>query len=321
LENDRDLAVFAGQFVPLKIETQGETWGKWASKYRPEGNGIPIIYVIRADGEMLYGKSGSLRGKDLLNLIAGTLQKSGRSFNAQQLAALTSLVNQMKSGLENDDLGTAFQAIAPLSKIGEIGNLQSYSTVALEADQLVKQVAAGAEKAIAESQAKSEIDSTAFEGVVELVSAKHQLNVIPKLKQTVAVALSAVADDDQLQPYLLPAEMLARAERYASQNTKSGNKQAFATYNKVVETYAGKPAEKVARQRLAKLAANSGQPAVPNNDSYRIWTDITGKFKIDAKLLDYNDGKVRLQRKDGQIITLEEKKLSPVDRALLELEL
>jgi len=45
------------QFVPLKVETAGEPWQKWATKYKPEGKGIPIIYVIRSDGQMMYGKT------------------------------------------------------------------------------------------------------------------------------------------------------------------------------------------------------------------------------------------------------------------------
>ncbi|MFT7644102.1 MAG: hypothetical protein ACI9G1_005868, partial [Pirellulaceae bacterium] len=253
METDRNLAVFAGQFVPLKIETKGQVWGKWASTYRPEGQGIPIIYVIRADGEMLYGKSGSLQGNDLLNLLAASLQKSGRSFDGKQLSTLTTLVAQMKTGLENKELPTAFQALRPLSKLGEPGNLQSYSTLALEADQLAQQVMTQAETALAESQEKLKDDSTAFEGVVELMSAKLQLAAIPKLKQLTDIAIRTVSKDPTLKDYIRPAEKLARGEAFANLKTPAADKQAATAYSAVIKTHAGTPAEKIARERLAKL--------------------------------------------------------------------
>jgi hypothetical protein len=41
LQTDQSLARYAGWFIPLKIETRGEQWSQWASKYRHEGNTIP----------------------------------------------------------------------------------------------------------------------------------------------------------------------------------------------------------------------------------------------------------------------------------------
>src|SRR5688572_22240723 len=55
LSTDRSLAVFAGQFVPLKVTTDGNAdWGTWSRKYPVEGNGIPKFYIIRADGTKMF---------------------------------------------------------------------------------------------------------------------------------------------------------------------------------------------------------------------------------------------------------------------------
>jgi hypothetical protein len=50
LSTDTTIAPLVTQFVPLKVDTDGDGWGEWATKYRHEGNGIPILFVIRADG-------------------------------------------------------------------------------------------------------------------------------------------------------------------------------------------------------------------------------------------------------------------------------
>ncbi len=51
LQRDQSLARYAGWFIPLKIETNGSEWGKWVSRYQHEGNSIPIVFVVRADGQ------------------------------------------------------------------------------------------------------------------------------------------------------------------------------------------------------------------------------------------------------------------------------
>ena len=55
LKTDVSLARYSGWFVPLKIDIKGEQWGPWATKYKYEGRGIPILFVVRSDGEQLFG--------------------------------------------------------------------------------------------------------------------------------------------------------------------------------------------------------------------------------------------------------------------------
>ena len=46
----------------------------------------------------------------------------------------------------------------------------------------------------------------------------------------------------------------------------------------------------------------------------RKWTDVTGKYSIEAELVELKDGQVRLRKPDGQVITLPLEKLSAADR-------
>lgn len=48
----------------------------------------------------------------------------------------------------------------------------------------------------------------------------------------------------------------------------------------------------------------------------RQWTDVTGKFSVEAQFVELKDGQVRLRKTDGQEITVPLKKLSPTDRQL-----
>lgn len=100
LESDQSLAVFVGQFVPLKLVTDGNReWSKWARQYPVEGNGIPRLYVVRADGEQLYARVGSLRGDALPQMLFTTLQRAGRSFNDAETALLKSSVEAAEKAM------------------------------------------------------------------------------------------------------------------------------------------------------------------------------------------------------------------------------
>ena len=50
----------------------------------------------------------------------------------------------------------------------------------------------------------------------------------------------------------------------------------------------------------------------------RTWSDATGKYTIEADLVDCRDGVVRLKKPDGQIISFPLSKLSAADRALIQ---
>jgi hypothetical protein len=46
----------------------------------------------------------------------------------------------------------------------------------------------------------------------------------------------------------------------------------------------------------------------------RVWTDSSGTYRIEARLVDFVDGKVRIERKDGKVLTLPLDRLSEADQ-------
>jgi hypothetical protein len=57
------------------------------------------------------------------------------------------------------------------------------------------------------------------------------------------------------------------------------------------------------------LAADDPKP--------RTWTDATGSFTVEAVFVDLSDGKVRLKKTDGRVITVELEKLSSADQQVV----
>ena len=49
----------------------------------------------------------------------------------------------------------------------------------------------------------------------------------------------------------------------------------------------------------------------------RTWTDASGKHKLKAELVEFKDGKVRLKRGDGKVLSMSISKLSKSDQQFL----
>ena len=50
----------------------------------------------------------------------------------------------------------------------------------------------------------------------------------------------------------------------------------------------------------------------------RKWTDITGKFSVEAELVDVGDGKVRLKKENGKVVSIPIERLSLSDRSFVD---
>lgn len=68
--------------------------------------------------------------------------------------------------------------------------------------------------------------------------------------------------------------------------------------------------------KAKKTTSNSDE--TPKRDAFRNWTDKTGKFTIDAQLVEVVDEKVILKRRDGSILTVPMASLSKADQDFLK---
>ncbi len=84
------------QFVPVKLDVASKEYAQWRQDHPSEGNTIPKLFVVRADGETLYGRSGSLNGSELPNMLTRALQNSGRILNSKEATMLTRAADEFE---------------------------------------------------------------------------------------------------------------------------------------------------------------------------------------------------------------------------------
>jgi len=313
LNTDGSIASLVAQFVPLKVETDGPNWGQWATRYRHEGTGIPILYVIRADGEKLYGQSGSKEGAELPQFLIAHLRNSGTIFSNQQLATIKSVVDDVNKALGEGDAFTAVKRAETLRKLGTPGKLGSHATVAKQADELYVKLVEQGKMALSDAQQKLTGDDK-FAGVLGVVSTSRIYGVIPDLKKELAVAERDLGKNAELKPLVQAAEPLDRALALAGQKTSTLQKQGITALAAIVTRNANPAATEVAKAKLAELGADV-PAATATSKGPRTWTDATGKFKIEAELVRVADGKVELKKADGTVVSVPLDKLSAADQA------
>ena len=248
LQTDQSLARYAGWFIPLKIETRGEDWQKWASKYRHEGNGIPIVFVVRADGEQLFGKSGSLPGPALPLMLQQVLSQSGTIYNDRQLAVLASSVDKAQQALDAEREAEAVTALTQLSQLGTLGNLGSYAAAAVQADSLVQDLIGRARERLAPVQQQLADASSRLEGALALLELRRVYRPLPEVREELDEAFTAARSNPEWRETMDVAELLDQARQWIDK--PSGQRRATTILNRILAEHAGTPAAELAAKWL-----------------------------------------------------------------------
>jgi hypothetical protein len=319
LQTDRSLARYAGWFVPLKIETNGAEWGKWSRQYRAEGRSIPIIYVVRADGKQLFGKSGALPGMELPMMIQHALAQAGTIYNDQQLQELGSTFEKAKQSFDNGDDGAAVQELIKLRRFGSLGNFGSHAQVALETDKLAQTLIEQGKSALAAAKEKLAQENTRLEGALALMETRRLYLALPPLKDEILPVITEARTDDELRDLLRQAEKLDEARDLMQQPT--GKRRALLTLRRLATDNPGTPAASLAaewiREHYPEESVDIPDKATPPPKSKEIhtWTSDSG-HKVEAALVGYGYAEttkapyVVLKTRDGKQVNVPFARLS-----------
>ena len=313
--------MFAGQFVPLKLTTDGNReWSRWARQYPIEGRGIPRLYVIRADGKQLHGKVGAPQGDALPRLLSATLRKSGRSFNDAQAALLKSKVEAAESALATQNYGRAAAELSKLSELGALGGFGSYARPALKADRMVRGLITTAESMVSDAVADLEQVDTAFAGALALTEVQRQFSRVGNVQQSVTAVLKSARRNSTRQAYVAQAQAVSRARRLAESEQARIRRGAAQAYETVIRRFPGTEADEIARRELAVISPNAeilSSKRSTTRAMLRKWTDASGRFSLRATLVKVERGRVTLKKENGGEITIDLQRLSSADQEFL----
>lgn len=244
LKTELALQPLLAQFVSVHIDSSSDEWQEWERRFPSKSDSIPIVYVIRADGESLYAQSGDLEGLALGALLTETLSRSGKLLSEQQLKKMADGVAEAATAHDKGDVAEAVLGAMRYAGSG------SYAEAALAADALAKKLADEAHEKIKAADEKLKDDATALAGATELVAVNRLYKKLPGIQKAVKQTSSKYTSDAAARERFSQAELLDKAKAFAEQRQVAKAAKAFEV---VIERYPDGAAAELARTQLEAL--------------------------------------------------------------------
>ena len=214
------------QVVPIKIDTSSSAWQEWTQQHKAEGNGIPIVYVVRADGETLYAKSGTLTNEQLIQLLAAARNDAGMVLGEKDAQNLVDVTRRFTAFKNAGDLKSAIKTLRQAKRyLNKAGLVNSYAQVALSLNQEIRTLNENAIKSInqvAESLAESK-DKTEAERIGMLqkfMGLRDQYADLKSVKSGLSKIQSGIRSDKLLKPLYDSIKLLDMASGAKSSSQK-----------------------------------------------------------------------------------------------------
>ncbi|MCH1497100.1 MAG: hypothetical protein L7U72_17900 [Rubripirellula sp.] len=324
------MSAFARQFVSLKIVTDNNAeWRQWSRQYPMTGNAIPQLYVVRADGEQLYGGAGSLPGDALPQMLLASVKRAGRFFTEEQAKFLYESVEASEQSLMSGNLLVAGVRLADLLSLGSPSDLQSYAASALKASELHQELRLQIEEAVNEANddlQNPENVELSIQQIIPLCEAEAIYEMFPQWRADAKEVTRELGKEDRYKPLLDQAADLVRARVAASSSQVRLRGRAPSLFANVMRKYPDTKAASMARAELLAIdpdskwldmnvAANSASITMVE---FREWSTLDGNFRTTAKLLQQESGKVQLLKDSGEIISVDVRVLSQRDQLYLK---
>ena len=315
LVSDRNLAPLVAQFVPLKVDVSSADWRTLSSQYPVAGKTIPVVYVLRADGQKIFGARKALSGDELPRMLRAARGQAGGTLNAQQQALVRSAVEAAQAAFRQEQVAETIKALRPLAKLGPLGQIPCYAKGVVEANMLAQQLVTRGKTELEQIQQTLAKQKDVFPSLLALVTAERAYRPLNVLNREIGTVLRETSRKAEFKTLLAQAKAIDKARLRAT--ARGGLPTAVREMTALVILYRGDAAEATARLELEKLAGKDYEVPELVPGKLRTWQDDTGKFRIVAKLVEQRGSKVELERETGDRVTVPITRLSTVDRALL----
>ena len=197
-------AKLAENFVVLLMDTDlTPSWPLWERRFEMEGGGVPKVWAVRADGEVLYAKPGKPR--DMVDFLERRLKVSGKAYAGAELAKLQRDLRGLKRLARRD-------RAAYVRLVTDYAATESYAAPAVRIAAAAGGLASDAEQelaAAAETLADPEADADdRLDAAAALLELAAVFEPLPETHGRITDRVAAFEEEDAKGD---AAEVLARA--------------------------------------------------------------------------------------------------------------
>jgi hypothetical protein len=248
LESDEAVAPFAAKYVILKIDTSSRLWREWREKYDIDGDGVPQVVILRADGKQIYGKTGA--PADLQAFLQQNLADAGVVLTNAELADREKLLREAQKHLKKKDYAKA-------TELGlECVQDDCHAAVVVEARKLLDNLDDRAVLGLKEAERKLASRDKTFEGALALLELEAAFGEHPSAKGRIQDALERHAAGEEQAPLFMQARQVREAQRWETAKQRT---EAIAAWKQVLDNHPNTPAASLATRRLADLEKREGK--------------------------------------------------------------
>jgi len=235
--------------VPLPLHIGDLDLSEWSRKYPAEGDGILVVWIVRADGEALYAKRGPVA--ELGKLLVACRKQAGNPLTVRQSKDLAAALEKAKKAQADGDMP------AVMKELGRFAAVQSYAGVVVEGKQLAAQLLEEAKAELKKAEEQLASSDEALQGAVSLL---RIIRVYHPFKDLVKSAgQMRTKFQKEKRDVLAMGEQLDAAAKLA--DAKALDRAAKA-YQAIIDRNPDSPAAKLAQERIEALEANkASEPA------------------------------------------------------------
>lgn len=302
LATDETLRPLLQQFVPLEINVDHADFRSWERMFPRKSNGIPGVYVVTSKGKQIFGDEGAMQGEPLTEMLLTSLEKAGRLPDQATLDRIVAATEQAAAHLDAERVEKALAELTPVRdeflRYGPSLELSEAGKQAMEVAVRIEDLGRLQLQAVVERSA----DDPVWPAALSIAQMEETYGMLPNLQTEIDAAAKELADSSVNKKLLKQARDLVRAATLA----KSGEtaKKGAAALRRIIKRY---PHTEAAREAALLLERGSGAELAANSsgdDSFRDWTDSSGKYTIRAELLETVGDRVRLKLANGKVVTI-----------------
>jgi thioredoxin-like negative regulator of GroEL len=245
IHEDQDLRPLLNELVLLEMDAAGDEYQRFVRRFPGQHIGIPIVYLIGADGNVVYGCSGFLTGQQLRTLLVGVFERSREVFAQAQLVSFQEVVRDARLAAERGELARALQLVYPVA--AEPIDADVVLIARSYRDQLVPTIDSWLSQLKGRMERLESPHGTAFQ-IAELYA---QLPATcPRLRESAGRLLDRYEQRPETRLAVQQARGLVQAQIEESRDLAA---DAIRSYEHVVNLDPNSPAGLYARERLPAL--------------------------------------------------------------------
>ncbi len=232
--SDAQLQKYSEWFVPVKIDVNSDQWKSFRQTYKHDGGGVPYVYIVRADGEKLYGSGKRISAEELYSIVEDSIAKSGRIYSMAEVSAFAAAAESASSQLDDGDLEAAIKTMMSVKKIGMPGQLNSFAAAAIAADEVATRVDGEVTSKLEAIKTELEEEETAPDAAIKMATAQRQLIRWLPRKDDVNQLKKRFKNDEDLESLLGQAILYQQMSEARQQNNFT---KLLSSYRKLVSDF------------------------------------------------------------------------------------